>query len=65
MGTLRSAHDHSGLRVNGITLGNPARDIDEEGEVLTDSDYRWDDSLLPNGFIEDDGTITIDEPEGI
>ena len=65
MGTLRSTSDHTGLVVNGITLGQPARDTDDNGELLLDSEYRWDDSHLPNGVIEDDGTITIDESEGI
>lgn len=65
MGTLRSASDHTGLVVNSITLGQPARDTDENGEPLLDSEYRWDDSRLPNGFVEDNGTITVDDMEGI
>ena len=65
MGTLRSMSDHTGLVVNSITLGQPARDTDDNGEPLLDGEYRWDDSRLPNGVIQDDGTITIDEPEGI
>jgi hypothetical protein len=63
MGTLRSASDCIGMGVNKITLGEPTftDEITEGAESL----FAWDDSRLPNGFIEDDGTITIDEPEGI
>lgn len=61
MGTLRSTTDHSGLTVNGVTLGDPAQDMDDDGEPF--GEYRWDDSRLPNGVIEDDGTITVDEQE--
>jgi hypothetical protein len=59
MGTLRSATDHSGMTVNGITLGDPARDIDANDEPV--GEYRWDDSRLPDGVIDDSGEITIDE----
>jgi hypothetical protein len=61
MGTLRSDSDHSGLMFNGITLGQPARDMDDNDEPI--GEYRWDDSRLPNGVVEDDGTITLDETE--
>jgi hypothetical protein len=60
MGTLRSQYDHSGMMVNGITLGEPAWDTDENGERVKGSDYRWDDSALPNGSIDWGGEITID-----
>jgi hypothetical protein len=63
MGTLRSATDHTGLIVNGITLGEPARDTDDDGEPLPDSEYRWDDSRLPSGTLNDNGEITLDELE--
>ena len=63
MGTLRSMTDYTGLIVNGITLGDPARETDDDGEPLPDSEYRWDDSRLPEGVIEDDGTITLDQSE--
>jgi hypothetical protein len=59
MGTLRSATDHSSMVVNGITLGEPARDVDDNGEPV--GEYRWDDSRLPNGVIDDSGEITLDE----
>jgi hypothetical protein len=63
MGTLRSSSDCSGLLVNGITLGEPTfTDV-----VLSlDPDpllFAWDDPRLPNGVIEDEGTITIDETD--
>lgn len=63
MGTLRSASDCSGLIVNGITLGMPTftNEIDPSVEVL----FAWDDPRIPSGFIDNDGTIIIDEPEGI
>jgi hypothetical protein len=59
MGTLRSMTDHIGLMVNGITLGEPARDVDDNDEPV--DEYRWDDSRLPSGVISDDGEITVDE----
>lgn len=61
MGTLRSDFDHTGLQVNGITLGSPSRDMDENDEPV--GEYRWDDSRLPNGEVAEDGTITVDESE--
>ena len=65
MGTLRSASDCSGLTVNGVTLGSPTFTDDVptfDADLIL---FAWDDSRLPNGFIENDGTITIDELEGI
>jgi hypothetical protein len=59
MGTLRSMTDHSGMVVNGITLGDPARDLDDNDEPV--GEYRWDDSRLPDGVISDSGEITVDE----
>jgi hypothetical protein len=59
MGTLRSTTDHSGMMVNGITLGHPARDFDNNDEPC--GEYRWDDSRLPHGVIDDSGEITLDE----
>ena len=63
MGTLRSASDCSGMKVNDLALGNPTftDEITQGAEPL----FTWDDSRLPKGFIDDEGTITIDEPEGI
>jgi hypothetical protein len=61
MGTLRSDMDHGGLMVNGVMLGEAARDTDDDGLLF--GEYRWDDSLLPSGVIEQDGTITLDETE--
>jgi hypothetical protein len=59
MGTLRSVTDYSGMVVNGITLGQPARDMDDNDEPV--GEYRWDDSRLPDGVITDSGEITMDE----
>jgi hypothetical protein len=61
MGTLRSATDHSGMVVNGITLGQPAQDMDDDGQPF--GEYKWDDSRLPTGEIDDAGVITVDETE--
>jgi hypothetical protein len=62
MGTLRSASDCSGLVINGVTLGDPTF----TNEMQPDANpilFAWDDSRLPNGVIEDDGTITFDQSE--
>jgi hypothetical protein len=63
MGTLRSMTDHTGLIVHSIVLGQPVRDIDDNDEQV--GEYRWDDSRLPNGVVEDDGTITLDETDDV
>jgi hypothetical protein len=57
MGTLRSTTDHSGLTVNGVLLGEPV-EIDGNPET-----YEWDDSAFPNGEIDADGSIILDEEE--
>lgn len=63
MGTLRSASDCTGLTVGKITLGEPTF-TDEMPSLDADPIlFAWDDSRLPNGVIEDDGSITIDEQE--
>jgi hypothetical protein len=59
MGTLRSATDHTGLVVNGVRLGEPVRDVDDNEQPV--GEYRWDDARLPNGEIDDNGEITVDE----
>jgi hypothetical protein len=61
MGTLRSASDCSGMEVNGITLGEPT--FNDDIDVREDALFAWDDSRLPNGVIENDGTIKLDEIE--
>jgi hypothetical protein len=63
MGTLRSATNHTGLIVNGITLGDPARDTDDDGEPSPNSEYRWDDSRIPSGTLDEQGEIMLDELE--
>lgn len=53
MGTLRSSSSSAqGLEINGIILGHP---VENDGEFL------WDDSMLPNGIIDEEGNIIIDE----
>jgi hypothetical protein len=59
MGTLRSASDCTGMKVNMITLGEPARDLDDNNEPI--GGYRWDDSRLPNGVIDGNGNIKLDK----
>jgi len=59
MGTLRSTFNHTGMEVNGILLGEPARDVDDDNDPV--GEYRWDDSRLPNGHINKAGTITVDK----
>jgi hypothetical protein len=61
MGTLRSKINHSGLSINGITLGEPFQETDENGEVIEGSLFFWDDSRLPTGVIEEDESITPDD----
>ena len=51
MGTLRSLHDMTGTQLPTIILGQPLRDGDW---------FLWDDSVIPNGVIDEDGTITVD-----
>lgn len=63
MGLLRSEKNHAGLIVRGVALGFAAREVDYDGEPF--GEYRWEHPALPSGFIEDDGTITIDDMEGI
>jgi hypothetical protein len=63
MGTLRSKFNHSGLIINGITLGQPpilAEDLTEP-QTISDAFFIWDDSMLPTGEISKDGTIVSDE----
>ena len=54
MGTLRSLTDHTGMVVNGITLGSPV-ELDDDP-----STYEWDDHRIPSGTIDADGTITME-----
>ena len=44
-----------GLTVNGILLGEP---IELDGDPKT---FEWDDSKLPNGTIDAEGNITLQE----
>ena len=61
MGTLRSLTNHSGMIVNGVTLGEPV-ELDDDP-----STFEWDDSRFPNGECEVvDGVliVTVDEVDG-
>lgn len=63
MGTLRSTIDHTGVTVNGITLGMPVQDTDENGDVIPGALFRWDDARLPAGVLLADGTVVPDDME--
>jgi hypothetical protein len=57
MGTLRSYTNWSHqLTINGVGLGNP---VERDGDPLT---YEWDHGALPNGMIDADGNVIVDEP---
>lgn len=64
MGTLRSASDCTGMTVGKITLGDPTFTdaVDENADPIL---FVWDDHRIPNGVIEDDGTITIDSEDDL
>jgi hypothetical protein len=63
MGILRSMSDHSELIVRDVILGFGARDMDENGDPF--GEYRWEHPRIPNGVIDDSGTITLDEAEDV
>lgn len=54
MGTVRSFTDHTGMVVNGITLGDPV-ELDDDPTT-----FEWDDHRIPNGDIDAEGNITVD-----
>jgi len=58
MGTLRSLTDHSGMEVNGVTLGEPV-ELDDDPAT-----FEWDDGRFPNGEIDEDGNIIVDKVDG-
>lgn len=57
MGTLRSLTNHSGMTVNGVILGDPV-ELDDDPAT-----FEWDDARFPNGELDVEGNITIDEVE--
>jgi hypothetical protein len=69
MGMLRSQTNHTGLEVNGVTLGAPIGPVradgsaSEPGDAMQDLFWAWDDSAFPYGEIDADGDITVDEVE--
>lgn len=63
MGTLRSKFNHSGLVINGITLGQPpilAEDLTNP-QTISEAFFIWDDSSLPTGEISKDGSVVLNE----
>lgn len=65
MGLLRSATDRSGLTFNGITLGDPTFTDELPSQDANPLLFAWDDSRLPSGVIEDDGSVTLDETDDV
>lgn len=65
MGSLRSKFNHKGLTVNGVTLGDPPILTDDLSapQAIEDAWFIWDDSRIPSGLIQEDGSIVLDEPE--
>lgn len=68
MGTLRSKTNVSGLVVNEVTLGiAPISLVDgtppQAGDSISDLWFIWDDSAFPNGVVNSDGSVTVDEEE--
>jgi hypothetical protein len=58
MGTLRSTTDWSHqLTINGCELGDP---VEIDGDPTT---YEWDDGAFPNGEIDADGNVIVDESD--
>jgi hypothetical protein len=66
VGTLRSKFNHSGLVINGITLGQPPILVEDltEPQAISDAFFIWDDSALPTGEISKDGSVVLDETVG-
>jgi len=64
MGTLRSASNCSGMVVCGIVLGDPTF-TDEMHANANPILFAWDDSRIPSGVIEDDGTLALDETDDV
>lgn len=62
MGVLRSEVDYRGIEVNGVALGEPAYQQDEQGVRV--GSFRWDHFRLPNGVIDAEGLIVPDD-EGL
>ncbi|MGI9142021.1 MAG: hypothetical protein ACR2IJ_02415 [Fluviibacter sp.] len=57
MGTLRSLTDFTGTIYYGVLLGTP---VEKDGDPNT---FEWDDSAFPNGLINPDGSVTIDQED--
>lgn len=56
MGTLRSFTDWSHrMSINDVELGDP---IELDGDPAT---FEWDDPRFPNGEIDADGNVTVDD----
>jgi hypothetical protein len=57
MGTLKSFSSAAqGLIVNGVMLGKP---------VQNEEEFLWNDSMLPNGIIDEEGNITLHKEEAV
>lgn len=66
MGTLRSKTYRTGLTINGVQLGQPviaqaqAQPL-EPGDTISEAWFCWDDEQFPNGIVNADGSVTIDQ----
>jgi hypothetical protein len=66
MGLLRSKTYAEHFTVNGVLLGQPtivtaAGEPFTPGASMDDLWFAWDDSRIPNGEIDQDGNIIVDE----
>ena len=66
MGRLRAKVNHAPHKANGVELGKPTvvrEDGSEpgEGDNIADLFWQWDDSRYPDGFVDDEGTITVED----
>lgn len=57
MGTLRANINHKGKTVNGVLLGEPARNPENPNE------YVWEHGKFPNGTITSNGTVIPETAE--
>lgn len=70
MGLVRSKKYAENITVNDVLLGQPTI-VTATGEPFTpganmdDLWFGWDDNRIPNGVLEEDGTVTPDEEETI
>lgn len=62
MGILSSTTNHRGKTVNGVVLGHPTiltsdRKFPSEGTSVDQLCFCWEDYRLPDGILDEEGTI--------